>query len=173
MVHRFQSLEELAFPHYHLEQSCRVPFVRLLDWFVKIILVGVCWVVNCRLLCRVNFFFLVFVVHWMVSLAVIVLVNLSALRERKSLLAGEVLKWILDIKATALPDHVEILTRLQNLLLMFCQENWDHFFPVCKSFDPVFVVKINFDVLFQTTLIFAHNKFLKGVFQDSTENPFF
>ena len=97
-------------------------------------------------------------------MAVIFLVDLSALRERKSLLAGEVLKRILDIKAAALPDHVEILTCLQNLLLMFCQENWYHFFPVCKSFDPVFVVKINLDVLFQTTLIFAHNKFLKGVF---------
>jgi hypothetical protein len=80
----------------------------------------VCWVVYCRLLCRVDFFFLVFVVHWMVSMAVIFLVDLSALRERKSLLASKVLKWILDIKATALPDHVEILTRLQNLLLMFC-----------------------------------------------------
>ena len=64
------------------------------------------WVVNCRLLCRVDFFFLVFIIHWMVSMAVIFLVDLSALCERKSLLAGEVLKRILDIKAAALPDHV-------------------------------------------------------------------
>lgn len=129
-----------------------------------------CRVVDCWLLCSVDLLFLVFVCHRVVGTDVL-WGALGTFGEVKALLAGGVLVWVLDVQPTTLSDNVEVLSCLQDLLLVFCEEDWDHFLPVCEPLDPVLIIKVDFDVLLKAALVFANDELLERVLKDTAENP--
>lgn len=82
-----------------------------------------------------------------------------------------VLVRVLNVESTALPDHVQVLARVQHFLLVLCQEDWHHFFTVSEPLLPVSVVEVGLNVFFLAILIFFDNELFEGVLEDTTENP--
>ena len=94
------------------------------------------------------------------------------LGERETIIACQVFVGILDVEAATLSDHVEILSCMKHFLLVFDQENRNHLVTQGEAFLPVLIVKICFNILFLTVLVFFDNKLFEGVLKDTTEDPF-
>ena len=61
---------------------------------------------------------------------------------------------------------------MQNLLLVFDEENWHHLFAIREPFLPVLVVQVRFYILLLTVLVLLYDELLKRILQDTAKNPF-
>ena len=60
---------------------------------------------------------------------------------------------------------------MEHFLLVLCQKDRYHFFPVGKSVDPILVIEISFDVLLLASRVFLNDELIERIFKDTTEYP--
>ena len=61
---------------------------------------------------------------------------------------------------------------MQNLLLVFDEEDGHHLLTIREPLLPVLVVQIRLYILLLTVLVLLHDELLKWVLQDTAEDPF-
>lgn len=60
---------------------------------------------------------------------------------------------------------------MKHLLLVLGKKNGDHFLSVCKTFLPVMIVKVLFNIFFTFCLVFPYYELIEWIFKDSLKDP--
>jgi hypothetical protein len=60
---------------------------------------------------------------------------------------------------------------MKHLLLVLGKKYGDHFLSVCKTFLPVMIVKVLFNIFFTFCLVFPYYELIEWIFKDSLKDP--
>jgi hypothetical protein len=77
---------------------------------------------------------------------------------------------VLEIE-TAFTNHIEVLSGMQHLFLVFGEKYGHHLLSVSKPFLPIMIVKVSLKVFLAFCLVFSDYKLIERIFKDSLKDP--
>jgi hypothetical protein len=78
---------------------------------------------------------------------------------------------VLEVES-AFADHVQVLSGMKHLFLVFGKKYGHHLLSVGKPLLPIMIVKVSLKVFLAFRLVFSDYKLIERIFKDSLKDPF-
>ena len=110
------------------------------------------------------------ILHFLVVISLIVIISF----DRESRAGNQHMLMlrpgILEVES-AFTDHIQVLSGMKHLFLVFGKKYGHHLLSVGKPLLPVMIIKVSLKVFLTFCLVFSDYKLVEGIFKNSLKDP--